>query len=126
MYGPGCLQNHNNPDVPHPQSEDCLNLNVYTPASTCSTPLPAMIWFHGGSFEEGGSSLFYYNATNLALSQCVVVVTGNYRLGAFGSLFLPVRRPLTPISTNSTEIPFQSLTLLRASTATRTCATSAS
>jgi carboxylesterase type B len=53
-----------------------------------------MIWFHGGSFEEGGSSLFYYNATNLAVSQCVVVVTGNYRLGAFGSLFLPVRRPL--------------------------------
>jgi carboxylesterase type B len=49
-----------------------------------------MIFFHGGSFEEGGSSLFFYNATNLAVSQCVVVVTGNYRLGAFGSLFLPV------------------------------------
>jgi carboxylesterase type B len=51
-----------------------------------------MIFFHGGSFEEGGSSLFFYNATNLAITQCVAVVTGNYRLGAFGSLFLPVCR----------------------------------
>ncbi len=67
-----------------------MNLNVFLPPSSCSGPLPAMIFFHGGSFEEGGSSLFFYNATNLALAQCVVVVTGNYRLGAFGSLFLPV------------------------------------
>ena len=85
------MQNHHNPDVPKVQSEDCLNLNVFTPPPSCTGPFPAMIFFHGGSFEEGGSSLFFYNATNLALAQCVVVVTGNYRLGAFGSLFIPVR-----------------------------------
>lgn len=60
QYGPGCLQLHHNPDVPHPQSEDCLNLNLYLPdVKTCSGgPYATMIWFHGGSFEEGGSSLF--------------------------------------------------------------------
>eukprot|EP00051_Salpingoeca_urceolata_P004883 m.68490 g.68490 ORF g.68490 m.68490 type:complete len:557 (-) comp13911_c0_seq1:1443-3113(-) len=90
-FGPGCLQLHHNPDVPEPQSEDCLSLNIYTPnRQVCKSQndFAAFLWFHGGSFEEGGSSLFYYNGSALAHRECVVVVTANYRLGAFGNILV--------------------------------------
>ena len=67
-------------------SEDCLFLNVYTPASAKATSkLPVMVWIHGGGFIAGAGSEPRY--TNSALvSKGVVLVTINYRLGVFGFL----------------------------------------
>jgi para-nitrobenzyl esterase len=67
-------------------SEDCLYLNVYTPASaTATSKLPVMVWIHGGGFIAGAGSEPRY--TNSALvSKGVILVTLNYRLGLFGFL----------------------------------------
>ena len=69
-------------------SEDCLYLNVYTPSSTnlASLNLPVMVWIHGGSFTGGSATENKYNGTVLAATRNVVVVSVNYRLGAFGFL----------------------------------------
>lgn len=90
-----------------PQSEDCLNLNVWTqslPPGTSSTarqgntravagtapaasaaPRPVMVWLHGGGFQFGTSADPTYDGSQLA-SRGVVVVSLNYRLGVFGFL----------------------------------------
>lgn len=67
-------------------TEDCLYLNVYTPASAKSTDkLPVMVWIHGGGYIAGAGSEPRY--TNSALvSKGIVLVTINYRLGVFGFL----------------------------------------
>jgi para-nitrobenzyl esterase len=64
-------------------SEDCLYLNVYTPANAARRgKLPVMFWIHGGGFAAGAGSEPRY--TNSALvSRGVVLVTINYRLGVF-------------------------------------------
>ncbi len=68
--------------------EDCLFLNVYAPAFAPSAVpgpgagLPVMVWIHGGGNTIGSSS--FYDGSALATSQNVIVVTINYRLGAFG------------------------------------------
>lgn len=67
------------------QSEDCLYLNVYQPSSGSSNK-PVMVWFHGGSFVEGGSADPTFDGSILAANQDVIVVTVNYRLGALGWL----------------------------------------
>ena len=64
--------------------EDCLTLNVWTPQG--ADGLPVMVWFHGGAFQIGGSSLPTYDGQLLATEQRVVVVSVNYRLGALGWL----------------------------------------
>ncbi|BAN96442.1 carboxylesterase type B [Plautia stali symbiont] len=64
-------------------SEDCLYLNVWTPNVEPGTPLPVMVWLHGGGFSIGAGSLDPYRGKALA-AQGVVVVTLNYRLGHFG------------------------------------------
>ena len=69
--------------IPGPQSEDCLGLNVWTPARSASDKLPVMVWIHGGGFVIGASSQSAYDGEPLA-SQGVVVVSINYRLGIFG------------------------------------------
>jgi para-nitrobenzyl esterase len=71
-------------------SEDCLYLNVWTPAGHASEKLPVMVYFHGGAYgiTAPSGSLDYYNGSALA-EQGVVVVTANYRLGAFGFLAHP-------------------------------------
>ncbi|KAJ8382607.1 hypothetical protein SKAU_G00033850 [Synaphobranchus kaupii] len=67
------------PDV----SEDCLYLDIYTPAtSTADSKLPVMVWIHGGGFVMGSSSL--QDASPLAAYQDVVVVVIQYRLGILG------------------------------------------
>ncbi|XP_071118789.1 neuroligin-4, X-linked-like [Haliotis cracherodii] len=80
---PICPQVHSKPHST--QNEDCLFLNVFAWKSKANTtsPLPVMVFIHGGAFNEGGGSLFRCNA--LALHS-VVVVTFNYRLGALGFL----------------------------------------
>lgn len=68
-------------------SEDCLNLNIWTPAID-SKRRPVMFWIHGGSFLLGSGSEPDYNGAKLARDGDVVVVTINYRLGALGFLYL--------------------------------------
>ena len=63
-------------------SEDCLYLNVWTPAES-DEQLPVMVWIHGGALTRGSGATATYDGTNLA-QKGVVLVTINYRLGVFG------------------------------------------
>lgn len=67
------------------QSQDCLYLNVWTPASD-GARRPVMVWFHGGAFILGSGSTVLYDGAQLVHEGDVVVVTCNYRLGALGYL----------------------------------------
>jgi para-nitrobenzyl esterase len=64
-------------------SEDCLYLNVWTPAWPVKNPIPVMVWIHGGSNVIGSGTESGYDGAALA-RKGVVVVTINYRLGVFG------------------------------------------
>lgn len=64
-------------------SEDCLYLNVWTPAKSTNDKLPVMVWIHGGIYSIGSGSMSIYDGENLC-KKGVVVVTINYRLGPFG------------------------------------------
>ena len=91
QFGPACPQRPN-PAVPLGDDavldEDCLRLNVWAPETTDATTLPVMVWVHGGAYTFGASSQPQYDATSLVSSGDVVIVTINYRLGAFGFLDL--------------------------------------
>jgi para-nitrobenzyl esterase len=67
-------------------SEDCLDLNVWTPS--LSGKRPVMVWYHGGGYSAGSANWKMYDGTNLASKQDVVVVTVNHRLNVFGYLYL--------------------------------------
>src|SRR5205807_1433023 len=67
-------------------SEDCLSLNVWTPACD-DAKRPVMVWIHGGAFLFGTGSTPWYDGRSFARDD-VVLVTINYRLGAFGFLYL--------------------------------------
>lgn len=69
-------------------SEDCLTLNVWTPAKRNSKDLPVLVYFYGGGFVAGDASEPRYNGESMA-KKGVVVVTVNYRLGVFGFLAHP-------------------------------------
>ena len=71
-----------------PMSENCLVLNVWTPAVNDGRKRPVMFWCHGGAFIAGSGGASWYDGTNLCLRGDVVVVTVNHRLGAFGHLYL--------------------------------------
>ncbi len=64
-------------------SEDCLYLNVWTPSDSDGANLPVYVWFHGGGFVRGSAAEPSYDGASLA-SRGAVVVSVNYRLGAFG------------------------------------------
>jgi para-nitrobenzyl esterase len=66
-----------------PLSEDCLYLNIWTPAKSAQEKLPVMVWIHGGAFTRGSGSSHAYNGEALA-RKGAVIVTINYRLGVFG------------------------------------------
>jgi len=76
------------PGDPIGSDEDCLTLNVWTPA-TDDRRRPVMVWIHGGGFTTGSGSFHLYRGTELATNGDVVVVTLNYRLGALGFLAHP-------------------------------------
>ena len=69
-------------------SEDCLYLNVWTPAKTAGDKLPVMVWIYGGAFVIGQTSVPAYDGTRLA-EKGVVLVSVAYRVGAFGFLAHP-------------------------------------
>ena len=69
-------------------SEDCLNLNVWTPAKRGNEKLPVMVWFYGGAYNEGGGNAPFSRGDSLA-TKGVVMVTTNYRVGALGFLSHP-------------------------------------
>lgn len=62
-------------------SEDCLFLNIWTPAESVEDKLPVMVWIHGGAFVQGNGG--DWDGANLS-QKGVIVVTINYRLGPFG------------------------------------------
>src|SRR5688500_2392629 len=74
-------------DRREPMSEDCLNLNVFTPAIGGGSR-PVMVWLHGGGFSGGSGNWLLYDGTNLARKEDVVVVSVTHRLNLFGFLHL--------------------------------------
>lgn len=88
-YAPACMQGGIPwpPATPsEPQSEDCLYLNVWRPAGVSpAARLPVMVWIPGGGWTDGSGSAPLYDGSPLA-RRGVVVVTLNYRVGAFGFL----------------------------------------
>jgi para-nitrobenzyl esterase len=69
-------------------SEDCLTLNVVTPAKPVTVPRPVMVFIHGGAYLMGSSATPLYLGNSLAVRGDVVFVSINYRLGALGYLDL--------------------------------------
>ncbi len=94
-FGPQCLQPNGSPKSVYfeyaggdlPMSEDCLTLNVWTPAGPAKD-LPVMVWLYGGGFQVGSAARPVFNGTRLA-ERGVVVVTINYRVGILGFLAHP-------------------------------------
>ena len=89
--------------------EDCLRLNVWTPAPATgpadNARRPVLVWFHGGGFTAGsGHELPSFDGENLARRGVVVVVTVNHRLNVFGFLNLAPTPP-RPTSASSTWSP---------------------
>lgn len=79
-FGPMCNQ-AGNKQLPH--SEDCLQLNVWTPKWPMTSPVPVMVWIHGGGNTAGSGVEALFNGEVLA-RRGVVIVNINYRLGVFG------------------------------------------
>jgi para-nitrobenzyl esterase len=75
-------------DFERPQSEDCLTLNIWTPAADAKKR-PVLVWIHGGAYSSGAGSLPWYSGERFAANGDVVFVSINYRLGALGFLCLP-------------------------------------
>jgi len=65
------------------RSEDCLYANVWTSAKSANDRRPVMVWIYGGGFTGGSGGMAWYDGENLA-TKGPVIVTFNYRLGAFG------------------------------------------
>jgi para-nitrobenzyl esterase len=85
---PGGLFTSWRPEPTPPLDEDCLFLNVWTPALADDGQRPVMVWFHGGGFSSGSGSSTAYDGVRLARRGDVVVVTVNHRLNVFGYLAL--------------------------------------
>lgn len=80
---------YSDPDFMPGQSEDCLYLNVWTPAERGDEKLPVAMWIHGGAFLGGFGSELEFGGEAYA-KEGVILVTVNYRLGAFGFLCHPL------------------------------------
>ncbi|MFJ6530538.1 carboxylesterase/lipase family protein [Streptomyces longwoodensis] len=83
-FGPACYGSSQPAAPAVPMSEDCLTLNVWAPPRT-GRAQPVMVWLHGGGFQFGSGADPKYNGAHLA-ARGTIVVTLNYRLGAFGFL----------------------------------------
>jgi para-nitrobenzyl esterase len=83
---PAMQPNANRPNEP-PPAEDCLFLNVWTPAAD-GRKRPVMFYSHGGGFTVGSAGAAYQDGSSLARTWDVVVVATNHRLGLMGYLYL--------------------------------------
>ena len=88
-FAPACMQTGVSMpgEAPPSTSEDCLYLNIWSPARA-KGPLPVLAWIYGGGFSNGSASMPLYWGDRLA-RKGVIVVTVAYRLGPFGWLTLP-------------------------------------
>ena len=97
-FGHHCIQSGSYPDMvfhdPGP-SEDCLTLNVWTPANAKPGSLPVMVWIYGGGFTSGSTSESRQDGQFLA-HRNVVIVSMNYRLGIFGFFAHPALTAESP------------------------------
>lgn len=95
-FGPSCWQRDNQgpgfdkqmkmnrvPPRPLRMDEDCLSLNVWTPAEKAGEGLPVMVWFYGGGLQGGTADDIMFDGEGLC-PYGVVLVTVNYRTGVFG------------------------------------------
>ncbi|MDR0226628.1 MAG: carboxylesterase family protein [Burkholderiaceae bacterium] len=87
-FGDYCIQPREYPEQRGGMSEDCLNLNIWTPAKRRDERLAVIVWIHGGGYAYGSGSHPTYDGEALA-RRGVVVVTLNYRLGLLGFLAHP-------------------------------------
>lgn len=114
VYGPACPQPEGDWTGMMgvgPTDEDCLYLNVWTPAETPDEELPVMVWIHGGAFVSGAGSLEIYDGHNLA-GKGVIVVTINYRLGALGLMAHPLLTEESPDMVSGNYGLFDQITAL--------------
>ena len=100
-FGPACPQPG---DRYQPQSEDCLFLNVWTPALDEKRKRPVLVYFHGGAYSTGSVTDPINDGANLAARGDVVVVTVNHRLNALGYLYLARLDPRFPDSGNAGQL----------------------
>lgn len=100
-FGPACPQTG---DRYQPQSEDCLFLNVWTPALDEKRKRPVLVYFHGGAYSTGSVTDPINDGARLAERGDVVVVTVNHRLNALGYLYLARLDPRFPDSGNSGQL----------------------
>ncbi len=90
-FGPRPMQNNVYGDMnfqSDSMSEDCLYLNVWTPAQSSKDKLPVLVYFYGGGFVSGSGDELRYAGKTMA-QHGVITITTNYRLGVFGYLALP-------------------------------------
>ncbi len=90
-FGPRCMQQSLFGDMnfrSNGMSEDCLYLNVWTPAKSAAERLPVLVYFFGGGFVAGDGSEPRYDGASMA-RKGIVAITVNYRLGVFGFLAHP-------------------------------------
>jgi para-nitrobenzyl esterase len=98
VLGPQAPQNDSKPLLPAfmnglmeatpTNSEDCLQVHVWSPGLKANPKLPVMVWLHGGAFGSGSPNWPLYDGANLARKQGVVVVSVKHRVNAFGFLYL--------------------------------------
>jgi len=69
--------------------EDCLTINVWTPAKSSTGPRPVLVWIHGGGYVIGSGGDEAYDGQRFSEASDAIVVTFNYRLGPLGFLALP-------------------------------------
>jgi len=100
-FGPSAPQRG---DKYRPQSEDCLFLNVWTPAARTGSSRPVMVYFHGGAYSTGSVVDPLNDGRHLAARGDVVVVTVNHRLNALGYLYLARLDPRFPDSGNAGQL----------------------
>ena len=97
-FGPQCMQARVFGDMmfrSEGMSEDCLYLNVWTPATSADEQLPVLVYFYGGGFIAGDGSEPRYDGESMA-QKGIVTVTLNYRLGIFGFLAHPALTAESP------------------------------
>jgi para-nitrobenzyl esterase len=89
-FAPQCVQGFVGPEAGKPpeMSEDCLYLNVWTPANSAHDHIPVLVWIYGGGFNAGATSIPTYSGEVLA-RKGVVLVSIAYRVGPLGFLAHP-------------------------------------